>query len=122
MHFGRTIKPLPSLNHHVRHLIRSASIAVGVVGVSLGLGILGYHTLGRLSWIDSLVNASMILGGMGPVDPISSVAGKLFASFYALFSGVILLVAVGVLFGPAFKRSMHSLHLDLFTNELTEKE
>ena len=122
MHFGRTMKPLPTIQHHVRHLLRSASIAVGVVGVSLGLGVLGYHTFGRLSWIDSLVNASMILGGMGPVDPISSVAGKLFASFYALLSGVILLVAVGVLFGPAFRRSMHRFHLDLYTNELAERE
>ena len=64
---------------------------------SLGLGMAGYHFLEGLSWIDSMLNASMILGGMGPVAPLQTIAGKLFASFYALYSGVVLLAAVGIL-------------------------
>jgi len=59
-----------------------------------------------------LVNSSMILGGMGPVDPIKSTGGKLFASFYALFSGVIFLATAGILFGPIVHRLLHQLHLD----------
>ncbi len=78
---------------------------------SLGIGMLGYHFLESLSWIDSLLNASMILGGMGPVAPLQTVAGKLFASFYALYSGVILLASVGILVTPIFHRFLHHFHL-----------
>ena len=80
---------------------------------SLALGVLGYHLLGGLSWLDALVNASMILTGMGPVDGIPTVAGKLFASFYALFSGVAFLTIVAVLLAPAVHRFLHRFHLDL---------
>lgn len=116
------MKRLPSKSYHARHLVRSAAIALAVVGLSLGLGVVGYHQLGRLSWIDSLLNASMILGGMGPVDRIDTISGKLFASFYALLSGVVLLAAVGILFGPAFRRSMHKFHMDLYENELADRD
>ena len=78
---------------------------------SLFIGIIGYHILGGLDWIDSFLNASMILGGMGPVDPVKTTAGKLFASFYALFSGIVFLVAVGVIFAPLFHRFLHKFHL-----------
>lgn len=80
---------------------------------SLALGVLGYHLLAGLSWLDALVNASMILTGMGPVDGIKTVAGKLFASFYALFSGVAFLTIVAVLLAPAVHRFLHRFHLDL---------
>ena len=66
-----------------------------------------------LSWIDSLLNASMILGGMGPVNPLRTNAGKVFASFYALYSGIILLASVGILATPIFHRFMHRFHLEL---------
>ena len=72
---------------------------------------LGYHVLGRLAWIDALVNASMILGGMGPVDPITTVPGKLFESAYALFSGVAFLTSVGIFLAPALHRLIHRLHM-----------
>ena len=71
----------------------------------------GYHYFENLSWIDSLLNASMILGGMGPVDPMNTNAGKIFASFYAIYSGVILLASVGILIGPIFHRFLHHFHL-----------
>jgi putative effector of murein hydrolase len=78
---------------------------------SLGIGMLGYHYLENLSWIDSLLNASMILGGMGPVSPLQTNAGKIFASFYAIYSGVILLASVGILIAPIFHRFLHHFHL-----------
>lgn len=86
---------------------------MGLIFISLFIGVLGYHIFGGLSWLDSLVNASMILGGMGPVNPIQSVAGKWFASFYALYSGMVLLIAVGVILAPVFHRFLHKFHLDI---------
>jgi len=79
--------------------------------LSLGVGVLGYHVTEHLSWIDALLNALMILGGMGPVDPIRTVAGKLFASFYSLFSGIVFLVVVGVLVASVVHRFLHQMHL-----------
>jgi len=78
---------------------------------SLGVGVVGYHITEHLSWIDALLNASMILGGMGPVDPIRTVAGKLFASFYSLFSGIVFLVVAGVLVAPVAHRLLHQMHV-----------
>jgi hypothetical protein len=77
----------------------------------LGIGMLGYHLIESMSWVDSLLNASMILGGMGPVTPLQTDAGKIFASFYALYSGVVLLASVGVLAAPILHRFMHRFHL-----------
>jgi len=87
-------------------------LAALIIGGALGVGVVGYHSLGGLPWIDALVNASMILGGMGPVDPITSNAGKFFASFYALFSGLLFIGAASVLLAPFVHRIMHKLHLD----------
>jgi hypothetical protein len=83
------------------------------VAGSLALGVVGYHVTAGLSWLDALVNASMILTGMGPVNSIGSVGGKLFESFYALFSGVAFLTIVAVLLAPAVHRFLHRFHLDL---------
>ena len=96
-------------------LLRLAShvgVAIGVVAGSLALGILGYHFLEGLAWIDALVNAAMILGGMGPVDALHTNAGKLFASFYALYSGIVFLLAVGIIFAPVFHRILHHFNLE----------
>jgi hypothetical protein len=89
-----------------------AAIAAGIVSGSLIIGILGYHFLEGLAWIDALVNASMILGGMGPVDVLHTNAGKLFASFYALYSGIIFLLTVGIIAAPVFHRILHRFHLE----------
>jgi hypothetical protein len=102
--------PLLSPKRYFLRLLNHFGLAVGVVAVSLGLGILGYHDLENLSWLDSLLNASMILGGMGPVNALHTDAGKLFASAYALFSGVVFLVVMGVLFAPVLHRLMHRFH------------
>ena len=106
-------QPLASRKVFIQRLARNAGIAAIIIFISLGIGILGYHFLEGLSWIDSLLNASMILGGMGPVDTLHTTAGKIFASFYALYSGFILLVAVGVLAAPIVHRFMHRFHLQV---------
>lgn len=104
-------QPLASRRVFIQRLTYNGLIAFALLMLSLALGILGYHFFGHLSWIDSLLNASMILGGMGPVNPVRTVAGKLFASFYALYSGIILLASIGVLAAPIFHRFLHHFHL-----------
>jgi hypothetical protein len=104
-------QPLASRRVFAQRLTRNGLIGVLLLGFSLAIGMLGYHFLEDLSWIDSLLNASMILGGMGPVNPMKTDAGKVFASFYAMYSGVILLASVGILIAPIFHRFMHHFHL-----------
>lgn len=104
-------EPLASREVFVRRLGINGLLALGLLLFSLGIGMLGYHFLEKLSWIDSLLNASMILGGMGPVNQLQTNAGKIFASFYAIYSGVILLASVGVLAAPIFHRFLHYFHL-----------
>ena len=87
--------------------------ALGMVFGSLGIGVLGYHFSEGLSWLDALVNAAMILFGMGPVSELHTNAGKWFASFYALFSGVAFITIVGVTFAPLFHRFLHRFHLEM---------
>lgn len=108
-HRSAPLLPRRAFLARVAGYMAAASI---LVGAALGMGVLGYHYLGGLAWIDSLVNASMILGGMGPVDPIASPAGKLFASFYALFSGLLFIGAASLVIAPFVHRIMHRLHLD----------
>ena len=74
--------------------------ALGIVMVFLGLGTLGYHFFVGLAWLDAVLNASMILSGMGPVDPVSTEAGKVFASIYALLSGVVFAITTGIIISP----------------------
>ena len=83
-----------------------------MIGVSLLLGILGYHFIAGFGWIDSLLDASMILSGMGPVKDLNSDAAKVFASCYALFSGVVFISATGILLAPMFHRVLHRFHLE----------
>ena len=88
------------------------AFSLGVIAVSLGAGVLGYHDVAHFTWIDSLLNASMILGGMGPVGNLESDAAKVFASMYALFSGIIFIAVLGMLLAPFVHRIMHKLHMD----------
>jgi FtsH-binding integral membrane protein len=111
--FEHRHQPLASRRIFMRRVRRYLGLSLAIIGVSLMIGVLGYHFTEGLPWLDALVNASMILGGMGPVDPVRSVAGKWFASFYALFSGMVLLVAVGVLIAPIFHRFLHRFHLEI---------
>jgi hypothetical protein len=77
-----------------------------------GIGTLGYHELGSLGWVGAFLNASMILSGMGPVDRLKTTAAKLFASFYALFSGLVFIGVAGVLAAPWVHRVFHWMHID----------
>ena len=110
-------KPLLSPQKFIMRLVAHGGAAVIIIAVSLAAGIIGYHVLGKLSWVDALLNASMILGGMGPVDALSSSQAKIFASIYALYSGLVLLVTVGILFAPLFHRLMHKFHLQNSSKE-----
>jgi hypothetical protein len=93
-------------------MVRHVLFGVFLILFSLGIGMLGYHFFEGLTWLDALLNASMILSGMGPVDTVSTAGGKLFASIYALFSGVLFLVAAGVMVAPVVHRILHRLHMD----------
>ena len=104
-------QPLASRKVFAQRLARNGIIGIAMLLIALGIGILGYHFFEGLLWLDSLLNASMILGGMGPVNPLQTAAGKLFASFYALFSGVVFIVAIAVLAAPIFHRFLHHFHL-----------
>ena len=108
------VAPLPHRSVFLRHLARNAAVSVGLVGTSLAIGAVGYRLTAGLPWIDALLNAAMILTGMGPVAPMTTSAAKLFATVYALFSGVAFLTAVSVLFAPAAHRFLHRFHLDVY--------
>lgn len=82
-----------------------------LIGASLCVGILGYHFIVGLNWVDALLNASMILSGMGPVSSLGSDGAKVFASIYALFSGVVFISASGILISPMFHRVLHRFHV-----------
>jgi hypothetical protein len=101
----------------VRRLVRNGAIVAGFVVVALGIGATGYHTLDGLPWLDAVVNAAMILTGMGPIAPLSTPAAKVFATIYALFSGVFFLTMVAVLLAPALHHFLHRFHLDLRERE-----
>ena len=107
-HRGQPLLPRAAF---LRRVGRHTGFSLGIIVGSLAVGICGYRFLERLSWIDAVLNAAMILGGMGPVNELRTTAGKIFASVYALYSGLIVLVAAGVLFAPLFHRFLHRFHL-----------
>src|ERR1700687_1157381 len=105
--------PLLSRAKFARRVAVHLLLALFVVGVALGIGVVGYHVVGDLSWIDSILNASMILGGMGPVDTLHSSAAKLFASFYALFSGLAFIGIASLMLAPFAHRFLHRFHIEV---------
>jgi hypothetical protein len=104
-------KPLLPFRLFIVRLLRYAGFALLLIGFSLAIGVIGYHYFNDLSWLDSLLNASMILTGMGPVDPMKDDAAKWFASAYAIFSGVAFLSTVAVFLTPLVHRFLHKHHL-----------
>lgn len=95
-----------------RRVLLHLAGAIFLVLFALSLGVAGYHYIGELRWIDALLNASMILGGMGPVDPLTTIHAKLFASAYALFSGLLFIGILGIVSLPFAHRLLHKLHID----------
>jgi hypothetical protein len=106
------LQPLLTRAQFVRRVFGHIGVAVGTAALALLVGMAGYHWLASLNWIDSLLNASMILGGMGPVDTLKTDGAKIFASFYALFSGLVFISLLGVLLAPFIHRLMHRFHID----------
>lgn len=105
-------EPLLPRSAFIRRLAAYGFVAAGLVLTALAIGTLGYRYFADLPWVDSLLNASMILGGMGPVDPLKTTGAKLFASAYALFCGVVFLAVLGILFAPLIHRLLHHFHLE----------
>ncbi len=103
---------LAPMNTFYQRVFNNILFAFLIRGVCLVLGILGYHYTAEVSWLDSIHNASMILSGMGPVVEISTTQGKIFSSFYALFSGVVFITNIGIILAPALHRMYHRLHLE----------
>jgi hypothetical protein len=95
-----------------KRLAAAVALACGVITVVLFAGTAGYHWLGRFDWIDSLLEASMILGGMGPVNPLKTTGAKLFASSYALFSGLVFIGIMGIVLTPVVHRILHKFHVE----------
>ena len=104
--------PLLPWPRFVRRAGRHLLCGTVIVGIALGLGTIGYHGLGGLPWIDSFLNASMILSGMGPVDRLGTTSGKLFAALYALLCGLVFIAVAGVIMAPWVHRLVHRIHLD----------
>lgn len=110
--FERKTERLLPFPRFIGRMVLTLLLGLGIVSVALMIGVLGYHYIAGLTWIDAILNASMILTGMGPVATLTGTAPKLFASAYALFSGVVFLSAVGVVLSPLFHRMIHKFHLD----------
>ena len=112
MRFERHAEPLLQRPLYYARLARSVAIGTGLIIVSLLAGMAGYHWLEGLGWVEAYENAAMILSGMGPLYQPQSVAGKLFAGTYAIFSGIAVLVFAGVIFAPVVHRFLHRMHAD----------
>ena len=112
LHYERRHDQLAPRSVFVRRIVASLVVALCLIMVALLIGICGYHFLAGFGWIDSLLEASMILGGMGPVNQLPTDAAKVFASIYALFSGLILIALMGIILSPVIHRVMHKFHVD----------
>ncbi len=103
--------PLASREKFARRWGKYVLLASALMTIALAIGVLGYHFIAAFSWIDAFLNASMILTGMGPVGTLDKVSAKLFASFYALFSGIVFLSGASVAVAPLFHRLLHRFHI-----------
>jgi hypothetical protein len=111
--FERRMQKLLPVRAFVRRVLLYAGLAFALLGISLAGGILGYHYLEGMSWIDSFLNACMIMGGMGPMGEMHHNAGKIFAGIYALYCGMVLLISFGIMMAPVLHRFLHTFHLDI---------
>jgi hypothetical protein len=109
--FENKTEPLATRNVFYTRILFSFLMTLVLIAFSLGLGTWGYHVFGELPLVDALLNAAMILTGMGPVNPMQSTAGKLFATFYCLFSGIIFLTLMAIVLAPIYHRFLHKFHL-----------
>jgi TRAP-type C4-dicarboxylate transport system permease small subunit len=112
LQYERHHDQLAPVSVFVKRLIASIAIAWGLIGFVLCIGIAGYHFIAGYNLVDSLLEASMILGGMGPVKELPSDGAKVFASAYALFSGLIFIAVMGLVLSPVVHRILHKFHVD----------
>jgi hypothetical protein len=110
--FEKKHQKLAPLSVFIKRLAAHIGAITLLVLCALSLGVAGYHWLADFSWIDSLLNASMILSGMGQIDPLPNDGAKIFASAYALFSGSVVVIVMGILFVPIIHRVLHKFHLE----------
>jgi hypothetical protein len=110
--FEHRAQPVIPPRQFIIRLAHSGIIALALIAVSLFIGIVGYHLLEGLSWIDAFLNASMLLGGMGPVNTPVTFGGKLFAGVYALYCGLAVIVVAGVILAPVAHRILHRFHIE----------
>jgi hypothetical protein len=118
----RRYQPLISRREFAWRYLRWGTVGAAILITSLAYGVCGYHFLEHIPWLDSLLNASMILGGMGPVDTLHTTAGKLFASFYALYSGLLLISLTGMMLTPMVHRFMHKFHIEEGKSHSTKRD
>jgi hypothetical protein len=111
--FERRHQPLLSRAAFLGRVARFGAVGLAIAVGSLAAGTCGYHYLQGLGWLDAVLNAAMILGGMGPVDSLTQPGAKVFASLYALYSGLVFLIVAGLIFAPIFHRFIHRFHLEL---------
>jgi hypothetical protein len=110
--YERRTQPLASRRIFLRRFAYCVALASALISFSLAVGMIGYRTTENLSWLDAFVNASMLLGGMGPIDQLHSAAGKWFAGFYALYCGLVVIIVTGIIFAPVVHRFLHRFHLE----------
>lgn len=110
--FEHRAQPVISRQRYLIRLAHSGVVALALIGASLLVGMVGYHRLEGLSWIDAFLSASMLLGGMGPVSSPATFGGKLFAGIYALYCGLAVIVVAGVILGPVAHRVLHRFHVE----------
>jgi hypothetical protein len=115
--FERKNQPLLSRRAFSERLAGSMILSILLIGLSLLGGMAGYHHFEKMEWIDAFANASMILSGMGPLAPLQTWDGKLFAGLYALYSGLALILAMGIVIAPIVHRVLHKFHLQYDKNE-----
>jgi hypothetical protein len=103
---------LPSRSQFLKKLFRNCLIGFSIIFISLAGGMAGYRHFEKMSFVDSYVNAAMILSGMGPVSTLETEAGKIFAGSYALYSGIVFLIVMAIIFAPVVHRFLHEFHME----------
>ena len=112
MYESKTRRPL-ARPVFVRRLVLHTLIALGLIAFSIAVGMAGYHSFEHLPWLDAFLNASMLLGGMGPVGPVSSTGGKIFAGVFALYAGLVFLAVTALVLAPVLHYVLHRFHWDM---------
>jgi len=110
--FERRHETLAPVSVYLQRILGSLLVAALLISLALAVGIVGYHLIAGLNFVDSLLEASMILGGMGPVHELANDHAKIFASIYALFSGVVFIALMGIILAPLAHRVLHKFHID----------